>query len=199
MIYQPSLFAHINSIDTMHSNGKFWNTVTVKQLSSGQGIWIWFRWCWHWLGLQGKQLWIACHLYRYALCKRSQQLGTICTCVTDYTHKFDTHHRCKELLKQNGFSVLQPLVLCLRNAFETSIRQTIKRYYTLHTTDGMVYYSSHQSSIYWNNSSMHWNEIFNLLRCKVEWVLEAVSGFNNPFMYSFEDNEQYLLSLGCSC
>ena len=55
MIYQPSLFAHINSIETMHSNLKFWKTVTVKQLSSGQGIWIWFRWCWHWLGLQGKQ------------------------------------------------------------------------------------------------------------------------------------------------
>ena len=49
-------------------------------------------------------------------CKRSQQLRTICTCVTDYTHKFDTHRRCKELLEQNGFSVSQPLVLCLRIA-----------------------------------------------------------------------------------
>ena len=36
-------------------------------------------------------------------CKRSQQLRTICTCVTDYTHKFDTHRRYKELLEQNGF------------------------------------------------------------------------------------------------
>ena len=86
-------------------------------------------------------------------CKRSQQLRTICTCVTDYTHKFDTHRRCKELLEQNGFSVSQPLVLCLRNAFDITIRQTIKRYYSatrtrLRTTDGMVYYSSHQSSIY---------------------------------------------------
>ena len=62
-------------------------------------------------------------------CKRSQQLRTICTCVTDYTHKFDTHRRCKELLKQNGFSVSQPLVRCLRNAFDITIRQTIKRYY----------------------------------------------------------------------
>ena len=43
---------------------------------------------------------------------------------------------------------------------------------------------------------MHWNEIFNLLRCKVEWVLEAVSGFTNPFSSSFEDNELYLLSFG---
>ena len=83
-------------------------------------------------------------------CKRSQQLRTICTRVTDYSHKFDTHLRCKELLKQNGFSVSQPLVLCLRNAFDINIRQTIKRYYsatrtTPRTTDGMVYYSSHQS------------------------------------------------------
>ena len=33
---------------------------------------------------------------------------------------------------------------------------------------------------------MHWNKIFNLLRCKVERVLEAVSGFTNPFSSSFE-------------
>ena len=64
-------------------------------------------------------------------CKRSQQLRTICTCVTDYTHKFDTHRKCKELLEQNGFSVSQPLVLCLRNSFDITIRQTIKRYYRL--------------------------------------------------------------------
>ena len=85
-------------------------------------------------------------------CKRSQQLHTICNCVTDYNHKFDTHRRCKELLEQNRFSVSQPLVLCLRYAFDITIRQTIKRYYsatvsrtTLRTADGMVYYSSHQS------------------------------------------------------
>ena len=64
-------------------------------------------------------------------CKRSQQLRTICTCVTDYTHKFDTNCRYEELLEQNGFSVSLPLVLCLRNAFDMTIRQTIKRYYTL--------------------------------------------------------------------
>ena len=64
-------------------------------------------------------------------CKRSQQLRTICTCVTDYTHKFFTHCRCKELLEQNGFSVSQPLALCLRNAFDITSRQTIKRYYRL--------------------------------------------------------------------
>ena len=64
-------------------------------------------------------------------CKRSQQLRTICTCVSDYTYKFDTHRRCKELLEQNGFSVSQPFVLCLRNVFDITIRQTIKRYYRL--------------------------------------------------------------------
>ena len=64
-------------------------------------------------------------------CKRSQQLRTICTCVTDYTHKFHTHRRYKELLEQNGFSVSQPLVFSLRNAFDMTIRQTIKRYYRL--------------------------------------------------------------------
>ena len=64
-------------------------------------------------------------------CKRSQQLRTICTCVTVYTHKFDTQCRCKELPEQNGFSVSHPLVLYLRNAFDITINQTIKRYYRL--------------------------------------------------------------------
>ena len=64
-------------------------------------------------------------------CKQSQQLRTICTCVTDYTHKNDTHRRYKELLEQNGFSVSQPLVFRLRNAFDMTIRQTIKSYYRL--------------------------------------------------------------------
>ena len=43
---------------------------------------------------------------------------------------------------------------------------------------------------------MHWNEIFNLLRCKVERVLEAVSGFTTHFSSSFQDNELYFLSFG---
>ena len=43
----------------------------------------------------------------------------------------DTHRRCKELLEQNVFSVSQSLVLCLRNDFDITIRQTIKRYYRL--------------------------------------------------------------------
>ena len=33
-----------------------------------------------------------------------------------------------------------------------------------------------------------------MLRCKVERVLEAVSGFTNPFSSSFGDNELYFLS-----
>ena len=43
---------------------------------------------------------------------------------------------------------------------------------------------------------MHWNEISNLLRCNVEWVQEAVSGFTNPFSSSFEDNELDFLYFG---
>ena len=35
-----------------------------------------------------------------------------------------------------------------------------------------------------------------MLRCKEERVLEAVSGFTNPFNSYFEDNELYFLSFG---
>ena len=35
-----------------------------------------------------------------------------------------------------------------------------------------------------------------MLRCKVERVLEAVSGFINRFSSSFNDNELYFLSFG---
>ena len=98
---------------------------------------------------------------------------------------------------------------CLRNAFDITIRQTInpapsqRSHYsvsaarvTLRYTDGIVYYLSYQSSICWNISSLHWNEGSNLLRCKVERVLEAVSGFTNPFSSSFEDHELCFLSFG---
>ena len=43
---------------------------------------------------------------------------------------------------------------------------------------------------------MHLNEMFNLLRCKAERVLEAVSGFTNPFSSNFEEIELYFLSFG---
>ena len=33
-----------------------------------------------------------------------------------------------------------------------------------------------------------------LYSLSIEWVLEAVSGFTNPFSSSFEDNELYFLS-----
>ena len=35
-----------------------------------------------------------------------------------------------------------------------------------------------------------------MLRCKVEREIEAVSGLTNPFSSSFEDNELYFLSFG---
>ena len=38
--------------------------------------------------------------------------------------------------------------------------------------------------------------MFNLLRCKVERILEAVSGFINLFSSSFEGNELYFMSFG---
>ena len=129
MIYQPSLFAHINSIDTMHSNRKFLKTVWARYMDMIQMMLTLIR--------ATRKTTLNC-MSSLSVClvpnvhsKGSQQLRTICTCVTDYTHKFDTHRRCKELLEQNGFSVSQPLVLCLRNAFDKTIRQTIKRYYRL--------------------------------------------------------------------
>ena len=35
---------------------------------------------------------------------------------------------------------------------------------------------------------------YSICLCKVERVLEAVSGFTNPFSSSFEDNELFFLS-----
>ena len=60
-----------------------------------------------------------------------------------------------------------------------------------------MYYSSPESSQY-IETTLQCTEmrIFNLLRCKVERVLEAVSGFTNPFSSSFEDDELYFLSFG---
>ena len=105
-------------------------------------------------------------------CKGSQ-LRTLCTCVTDYTHKFDTHRRCKEFLKQNGLSVSQPLVLCLRNAFDITIRQTIKRYYRLQQLElrfvlQMKWCITHHNRAQYIETTLQCTEIFNLLRCKVD-------------------------------
>ena len=70
----------------------------------------------------------------------------------------DTHPRCKELLEQRWFSVSQTSILCLRNAFDITIKQTLlpyhvtSRYYRFQQLDlrfvqQIVYYSTHQSSV----------------------------------------------------
>ena len=131
-IYQPSLFAHKNSRyhafkaeflkDSHCETAQFWarymyiNEMVLTLITATRKTTL------------NRMSALSVCLVPNDHCKRSQQLHTICTCVNDYTHKFDTHRRCKELLEQNGFSVSQPLVLCLRNAFDITIRQTIKRY-----------------------------------------------------------------------
>ena len=104
----------------------------------------------------------------------------------------------QELLEQNGFSVSQPLVLCLRNAFDITIRQTIKMYYWLQQLEirfvlQMKWCITHHIRAQYIETTLQCTE---LLRCKVERVLEAVSGFTNAFSSSFEDNELYFLSFG---
>ena len=97
-------------------------------------------------------------------CTQSQQLCTICTCVTDYTHNLsDTHHRCKEL-QQNGFSLSQSLVLCLRNVFDITLRQSIKRYYRLqqlelHFILQMEWCITHNIKAQYIETSLQWIEI----------------------------------------
>ena len=97
-------------------------------------------------------------------CIQSQQLRTICTCVTDYTHNLsDTHHRCKEL-QQNGFSVSESLVLCLRNAFDITIRQTRKRNYRLqqlelHFVLQMEWCITHHTRAQYIETSLQWTEM----------------------------------------
>ena len=136
-------------------------------------------------------------------CTRSHQLRTICTCVTDYTPKFVWYTSQMQIpswtkwvscVKKIGYL----LEKCIWHNYQGNNKEVLyasAARTTLHTTDGMVYYSSHQGSIYWNNSSMHWNDIFNLFRCKEGRVLEAVSNFTNPFSSTFEDNELYFFCL----
>ena len=131
MICQPSLFAHINSRyhafksevlnDSHCETAQFWAMYTdiIQMVLT--------------LTRATRKTTLNCMsalsvcLDPNVHCTQSQQLHTICTCLTDYTHNLcDTHHRCKEL-QQNGFSVSQSLVLCLSNAFDITIRQTIKR------------------------------------------------------------------------
>ena len=135
MICQPSLFAHINSRyhafklevlkDSHCDTAQFW----ARYMDIIQMMLTLIR--------ATRKTTFNCMsalsvcLVPKVHCTQSQQLLTICTCVTDYTYNLsDTHHRCKEL-QQSGFSVSQSLVLCLRNAFDIPSRQTIKRYYRL--------------------------------------------------------------------
>ena len=136
MIYQPFLFAHINS--TCHA---FKSEVLKDSHSVTAQFWARYMDIIHMVltliratrkttfnCMSALSLCLVPNFY----CTRSQQLHTICTCVTDYTDNVsDTHCRCKEFLQQNGFSVSNSLVLCLRNSFDITIRQTLKRYYRL--------------------------------------------------------------------
>ena len=59
-------------------------------------------------------------------CTQLQQLHTMCTCLTDNTHKYVWYTlQMQRIFEQNGFSVSQSLVLCLRIAFDITIRQAI--------------------------------------------------------------------------
>ena len=135
MICQPSLFAHINV--RYHA---FKSEVLKDSHCETAQFWAWYMDIIQMVLALIRATRKTTLNYMSALsvclvpkvhCTQSQQLRTICTCVTDYTHNLsDTHHRCKGL-QQNGLSVSQSSVLCLRNAFGITIRQTIKRYYRL--------------------------------------------------------------------
>ena len=131
-------------------------------------------------------------------CKRSQQLRTICTCVTDNTYKFIWYTSQMQRTSRTKWvycdtTIGSLLEKCFWDNYEANNKEVLyasATRTTLRAKNGMVYYSSHQSSIYWNNSSMHWNEIR---------IQEAVSSFTNPFSSSFEDNELCFFVFGCSC
>ena len=130
MIYQPSLLAHINSRyhvfksqvlkDSHCETAQFW----ARFMGIIQMVLTLIR-ATRKTTLNCMSALSAC-LVPNVHCIGSQKLRTICTCVTGtLINLSDTHRRCKELLEQNEFSVSQPLVLCLRNAFDITIRQTI--------------------------------------------------------------------------
>ena len=142
MIYQPSLFAHINSRYHAFKAG-------VLKDSDCETAQFWARYMYiiqmvltliratRKTTLNCMSALSVCHVPN-AHCTQSQQLRTICTCVTDYTHKFVWY--TSQMQRTSGtkwISVSQSLVLCLRNAFDITIRQTInpvpsqRRYYRL--------------------------------------------------------------------
>ena len=136
MIYQPFLFAHINS---RYHAFKF----KVLKGSHCETVQFWARYmdiiqmvltlikATRKTTLNYMSALFVC-LVPNVHCTRSQQLCTICTCVIDYTHKFVWYtSQMQNILEQNRLRVSQSLVLCLRNDFDITIRQTIKRYYRL--------------------------------------------------------------------
>ena len=168
MICQPSLFAHINSRylafksevlkDSHCETAQFW----ARYLDIIQMVLTLIR-ATRKTTLNCMSALSVC-LVPKDHCTQSQQLRTICTCVTDYTHNLsDTHHRCKEL-QQNGFSVSQLLILCLRNVFDITIRQTIKRYYRLqqlelHLILQMDWCIIHHVRAQYIKTSLQWTEM----------------------------------------
>ena len=171
MICQPSLFAHINSRyhafksevlkDSHCETAQFW----ARYMDIIQMVLTLIR-ATRKTTLNCMSALSVC-LVPKIHCTQSQQLRTICTCVTDYTHNLsDTHHRCKEL-QQNGFCVSQSLVLCLRNAFDITIRQTIKRYkryyrlqlLTLHFVLQMEWCITHHIRAQYIEIFLQWTEM----------------------------------------
>ena len=109
----------------MHSNRKIGKTVTVKQLSSGQCI------------IQMESPLIMATRTTIFNCMSALSYALFPMFIahehTNYAqyaqyiliNLSDIHRRCKERLEQNGFNMSQSLVLCLRNAFGITIKQTI--------------------------------------------------------------------------
>ena len=128
MIYQPSLFAHINSIyhafksevlkDSHCEIAQFW----ARYMDIIQMMLTLIR------ATRKTTL-----NFNSSICMPCSQSSNNCAqyvpvSLITLINLSDTHRRCKTLLEQNGVSVSQPLVLCLRNAFDITIRQTIKSY-----------------------------------------------------------------------
>ena len=133
MIYQPWLFAHIHSRyhafktevlkDSHCETAQFW----ARYMDTIPMVFALIR-ATRKTTLNCMSALSVC-LVPNIHCTRVQQLHNMYLIIL--INLSDTHRRCKELLEQNWFSVLQPLVLCLRNAFDIAIRQTINGYYRL--------------------------------------------------------------------
>ena len=132
----------------------------------------------------------------------------------------EIHPGCKELLEQNGFSVSRSSVPFSRNAVDITIEQTINRH--AKSQGGIIGFSRNYAAYYrWcitphirakyveatlQRTEMSSDEISSHKDLRpaqmqssehdVKRVLEATSGFTNPFSSSVEDNELYCLSSG---